>query len=361
MKNQTNLALCNIVLSVDQSKFIESYSRNLEIFVCLPTGVMGTILNILAMIVLLMPTMHNSFFNRLLVCLAAYDITFALCDISEVSRQQFRLSILQDHFFVDIVYGIRSISMCCSIYTTVALAFDRHQALSFPVEYQNRQTIQSFRRLFKFMGGGLLFSVIFNLPKFLDLKVEEEMTCSNLTGTNTTGINITTYERNCTAQSKVIPTELRTNYQYVFWYINILNIAVTGVLPISLLIYLNFRIYLSFKRFIQWRASRTSNKNTVIMFSIVILFVVCHTPRIALNLNEFASLERTMEERRKGCYDDSFLVQVALSISRLLLLINSTTNFFFYIFFDKGFRKAIKGYLCSTEDQSRQLDAFEMQ
>ena len=372
MENQTttNLTVCDIVLSEDQSNLIKSYSGFLKIVGNLPIGLMGLILNILAMVVLHTPKMWCNFFNRLLTCLAAYDSAYLVCSISEILREHLRLSI-QQYLFVTIFYPIRSMAMFCSISTTIALALERYQALTSPAKHQRRQTTQLCRRLFNYMGPVILFSIIYNIPRFFDLHVEEKVTCSNSTATNIINTIVTGDITNCTTQYKIVPTVLRLNYQYVFWYINILNILITCVLPITILIFLNCRIYSSMNKFIlrqpstaSVRSTRSKNsetKKTFILLSIVIMFVLCHTMRIVLNIDEFLHLEQITENRRKGCYGVKFSTLVAVPISALLLLFNASANFFLYIYFDKGFKKAIKKTVCSIKNQSQQSNIFEMQ
>lgn len=98
------------------------------------------------------------------------------------------------------------------------------------------------------------------------------------------------------------PTSLRLDKYYVFLYVNLARLLIQGVVPFVLLTILNYRIYWVIKRR-RGLVNRpaTSNHNqakkanetqqAVMLFIIVLLFFICHTPRFVLNLHEFLTLE----------------------------------------------------------------------
>ena len=76
----------------------------------------------------------------------------------------------------------------------------------------------------------ILFSVIFNLPKFFEYHLDK-MEFFNVEK-NKTEIHL-----------KLNPTELRLNDNYVFYYINLSRLMVSGLFPLISLTFLNFAIY----------------------------------------------------------------------------------------------------------------------
>ena len=46
-----------------------------------------------------------------------------------------------------------------------------------------------------------------------------------------------------TGAETIKPTDLRLNPTYIMWYINVTRLVVTGLVPFTLLTYLNSRIY----------------------------------------------------------------------------------------------------------------------
>ena len=134
-------------------------------------------------------------------------------------------------------------------------------------------------------------------------------------------------------------------------------LLLTTTMQVHNMLYLNSRIYASLKSFRQRQPSQSANtssgrerrnqandvKKTFILFSIVIIFVLCHTLRIILNVDEFLNLTRFKEIRDKGCNtDNKEWVQIAVPINQLLIIFNSSGNFFIYSFFDPAFQNALR-------------------
>ena len=127
----------------------------------------------------------------------------------------------------------------------------------------------------------------------------------------------------------------------------------TAIFPVSILIFLNCRTYKSLNTFNQRRPSQTVGresrnkdndvKKTFILFWIVIVFILCHTLRIILNIEEFLGLTRYLDIREKGCsHGFKFWFSVLVPVSQLLIIINSSVNFFIYSFFDPAFKKVLR-------------------
>ena len=347
-------------LSPEQDEFLENFALCIENYVNLSVEVIGVVLNSITIIVLSTSTMRNNFFNRLLICLAVFDNLYLFCEISEIFRLQY-YTFIQQKMFVTFVYPVRSVVLCSSIYMTVALTLERYQAITSPVQYRARGATDMNIRLLYYVMPVLTFCVIYYIPKIYDLKVDEITVCTNHTTTTTfmerLAINDTDiHQKNCTAQYPLIPSKLRMDHYYVLWYLNISNLVFTAIIPLSILMYLNYRIYSSLNQFIQRQPStntahptssrgrvKTSDvKKTFILFSIVVIFVVCHSLRIVLNIDEFLNLTRFKEEQEKGCEGVKFWAQIAFSLSQLLLLLNSSANFFIYVFFDQEFQQNLQ-------------------
>ena len=139
-------------------------------------------------------------------------------------------------------------------------------------------------------------------------------------------------------------------------------------MPILTLGYLNFKIHVSLKIFMKRRPSvggERSNqdndvKRTFIQLSIVIIFVLCHTLRIVLNIDQFINLNKFKEIQEKGCYQaDRVWFRVVAPISQFLILINSSGNFFIYLFFDPTFRKNLQQVWICMKNMSQGNDENE--
>ena len=68
--------------------------------------------------------------------------------------------------------------MCCSTYITVVLALERYRAVWRPIEYHNNvnSSPHPWRRVFKsYIVPVVIFSILFNLPKFFETRFVERI------------------------------------------------------------------------------------------------------------------------------------------------------------------------------------------
>ena len=133
---------------------------------------------------------------------------------------------------------------------------------------------------FSYVIPVVFIAILLNIPKFLEARFEWKN--STLNGT-------TEYELSYTI------TELRDDPNYIQFYINWTRLITTGIIPMTALIYFNFGIF----RGIQMTHERVKKKNkqrasemnlAAILLCIVFLFLVCHFPRILLNVHEIFML-----------------------------------------------------------------------
>ena len=372
MDNRNNTSCANSDLSQGETDFLETYTWWVEMFGNLFIGIVGVILNFITIVVLSTSTMRNNFFNRLLICLAIFDSLYLFCEISEVFRL-WHYTYFQQHVFAKFVYPIRSVFLCSSIYMTIALTLERYQAITSPVEYRARGNYNKTRRLLTYVMPVLVISLFYYSPKFLDLEVVVVPECNpEYPNANvSTVVDGESSPTNCTLEYVLSPSELRTNHHYVLWYINISNLLLTACIPVGILIYLNCKIYLSLNKFIQRQPSTSGPlesmgscrrqqmvdvKKTFILFSIVAIFVLCHSLRFILNVDEFLNLTQFIEEQEKGCNNPKFWDQILVPLNQILIIINASAHFFIYVFFDHGFQHVLKHiFIIKSEIQSHKV------
>ena len=345
-------------ITEEQWSFYYAFLWWTEGFGSILIGCVGIFFNLITILVLLGSELAANFFNWLLVCLAMFDSSFLLNGILEAFRNHIGSTNVHVYMFVVFLYPFRSIVMCCSIYTTVMLALERYNALARPMSHQGiclrtgNQTLkhyfhQNYVRIIKYIGPIIILATIFNIPKWLELEVATRDDCVKY-GTNTTwnqhGTNTT-----CSYKYTIALTGLRSNNHYNLWYQNIFNLLITGVTPLISLTYLNVNIYLKFKQYLQRqplanaKISSLSSDNhaqqkmkkrekdmiqqTMILFSVVILFGLCHILRIILNIEEFSSLDDRKMAKEQRCQWLQYWTIIASPVSHLLLQINSSINF----------------------------------
>ena len=83
----------------------------------------------------------------------------------------------------------------------------------------------SLRRIFKFTVPVCISSIIFNLPKFFESRV------------------VLMEKSDGSMVSEIDVTELRKNPTYAIYYNCWARIIITGLIPIVLLIYFNYKVY----------------------------------------------------------------------------------------------------------------------
>ena len=76
----------------------------------------------------------------------------------------------------------------------------------------------------------MLFSVLFNLPKFFEINLEEYEYYD-------------TYINDTNSDLRLKPTDLRLDDNYVFYYVNLARFLVCGLFPLITLTCLHIAIY----------------------------------------------------------------------------------------------------------------------
>jgi hypothetical protein len=97
----------------------------------------------------------------------------------------------------------------------------------------------------------------------------------------------------------------------------------------------------------QPRRSNTSRRRTedslaVVFMAIILTFLVCHTPRILLDIHEVATIANTNTCRQLGRDYFSLWSLLLLSASHFLLVVNSSVNMVVYCLFGSKFRAEFK-------------------
>ena len=320
-------------------------------------GTIGVVFNVIAISVLQTKEMVVIRFNNLVVCLAIADTIFLLTSIfyhiGHAFGFQIELSYLHQSMFTSLVYPWRAISMCFSTYITIALALDRYHAVTNPSRYRAslRSATHPLVKVLHCTLPILCLSILFNVSRFFDLCIKEHL--DGEVGNSTSQTTIQSYH--------IAETPLRKNEKYVFWYVNVANFLVTGLVPLALLVYLNGQLILKRNTFIQRQKKRKKSsfhgieyqkqrlatfknhrQQTIILHTIVILFLLCHALRIVLNINEWMIVEDYIKAKELGCPSRRFWSSLATPVSHLLLQINSGANFFIYSVLNETFTKVLK-------------------
>ena len=146
---------------------------------------------------------------------------------------------------------------------------------------------------------------------------------------------------------------MRKNPYYSIYYINLCRLIVLGVIPFVLLTFYNCAIYKRIRQGPKLIEENDLSKKVrrnqehdlaMVLFSIVVLCILCHTLRFFLNFYEMIWINDILActyEGKDGFPRWSYIVQ---EFSRLLLVFNSSVNIVIYCCFNQKFRRQVLQY-----------------
>ena len=207
-------------------------------------GLLGIIVNVIMIIVLSTKDFWKIFFNKLVICLTVSDIIYLGFSVYE----SFRLHILNMNYcsyqgYIQlIVYPMRKISMCFSVYMTIILSFERYRAVTNPIQHRNRVIgASSKKRFIKYISPAFVVSfVIYGIPSFFAFKMKLYQLPS---------INEMSAPSIFDPQETIYCLDIwwRLERIYVLWYSNVTNFIITNAIPATLLIIFNTKMYLAIR------------------------------------------------------------------------------------------------------------------
>ena len=144
-------------------------------------------------------------------------------------------------------------------------------------------------------------------------------------------------------------TSLRKNQTYSFYYVNLATLIVQGIVPLVLLAYWNYGIYvhicssnnLVHNSINMYNRIKMEHSLSRVLIGIVFAFVLCHALRIFLDFHEaiwIKHVQACMDQGRRGI---SLWVFVSMEFSSLFLVIGSSINMIVYCCLNTGFRTKI--------------------
>ena len=375
---------CTYDISPKQLEVCCLITQHLEvegrIMVCLS----GLLFNTYAVFLFFDKKLLSELFNRLLLCLVLMDNVYLLIGVFEIWFYNLNVrsfANFETYFFF--IYPFRGIMLCCTIYMTVTLAFERYKSIALPIDNAMRNQMiygVTWTNVMKFVVPVVLFSIIFKFPLFFEVVPEHYVSGedSSLGGTSI-GTMKEWYNGTHNISSTLVVSNMRKNHLYVSFYMNIANLVVTGIFPVIVLIYFNLRVIKEMRSFAERRSTRRrssvnmserqkakekKNKRTqtFILYAVVVNFFICHILRIVLNIEDMVIHYTTFEDLNIKCqYGHPLWYFISLPISEILLKFNSSVNFFIYCVFNRNFRGIIKNHisyicnLCSSLKCGRNL------
>ena len=164
----------------------------------------------------------------------------------------------------------------------------------------------------------IIFSLLYNIPKFFEVRTRCSITVASINGSNLahwvsslckTVTLMTSLSMQVSDKYIWDKSEVRSEKNYMT-YITA-NCIVMGLLPMVLLSILNWLIFRAISRahalhasLMSGNAHRRDSTMATVLTAIVIVFVVCHLPKAALNIYEVCTVSLALEMNSDRKMDD---------------------------------------------------------
>ena len=312
-------------------------------------GLLGNILRTMRM---------KSTFHQSLIALAACDIMF--------------LSLVLVDFCSDILYPLyaiifpyflnpmKNILLCWESFLIMSITTERYLAVCKPLLYRSHKLSHSSQvHLLTYILPSIFMAIILNIPKFF----ETELVLHNLTDSD----NITSEIYDFAI------TPFRLDPNYVYYYTHLTRLLCTGIIPFFYLLSMNISIFNTIRR-----SSRPSTTNMLVLYTlpvvmqtqgrkfstdkskkfcvtlgaIVVMYLVCNTPRLLLNFMDHFSSPIDIFISCKGIVNPVHLESFIL-LSHLFLVINSAVNFLIYFSVSRRFKKVVLSRLIRLRKRNK--------
>ncbi|KAK0081602.1 hypothetical protein PV325_011873 [Microctonus aethiopoides] len=288
-------------------------------------GIFGLFGNIISMIILSRPQMKSSI-NYLLIGLARCDtiliitavLLHGLPAIYAYTGLLFTYKFETYPRIVRYLYPLSCTAQMVTVYLTLTVTMERYVAVCHPLRARSLCTYGRARIAVICI---IIVSILYNLPKFWEVDLEEEIHWK---------YNVTIY---C-----VVPAILRSNDLYITIYVNWMYFFVYYAFPFVALVVFNVAIYRRVRkanRDLQQlsRHQRREINLATMLLCVVIVFIVCNVLPLASNVFE-----------KFQVLPPAWLVQAG----NLLVTINSSINFIVYVIFGRNFKRLFIRLFCRS-------------
>ena len=325
----------------------------IEFIGMLVVGIIGILGNTTAIYVF--STMQNRLkFHCIMIMIFLFDTSYIILNLIILSfpyiSDEYKYGDTYCHM-LPIVTPLQHIALTGSIYSTMAISMERYLVVCHPFfTLSNRWS--SKRYIFPI----LVFSMIYNIPRFFELEVVEMAA----------GVSRDPHATTPKPSYSLEHTPMRVNYYYNSIYRGWLNLFVTAIIPFIVLITLNVLIFKRLKQILRTR-NRTSvigtfgspgslmtqssispdeepacvpvpvspkeltRENEILLAKvsviIVIFFIICHSVRWIPIIYGIVFNHYIIE------HDFYFpeWIQICQNISGILTITNSSVNFYIYL------------------------------
>lgn len=270
-------------------------------------------------------------FSNILKCLSIYDmallmgvlILYGFPNISMMYKM-----FVEPHT-TPIILPLTQVALTGSVYSVVVVATERYFSICKPFHKNWGAVCEGFG----YVSVVVIFSFLYNITKFWEFETVYE---NQVPGDDSSPLI-----------AKMTVTELRKNPIYHTVYV-VTNTLVMGLLPLLALAFLNWRIIKAMNAATRRHNNIASLKRrdramTGLLTGVVVVLVVCHTPKTIMNLSESYHLLRYGARISES--EEPLWGKIVIKFSHLLLTLSSAINILIYSYKDFKFRAVLRS-LC---------------
>ena len=205
------------------------------------------------------------------------------------------------------VWPILMTTQMSTVWLTVLVSLERYVAICYPLRAASICTMSKLRRA---VTATFTISILYNIPRYFEMYVEEGTILAKTSAGNNAYYR---YIYNCVMYS-------------LFLYF----------VPLLLLIFLNVKLVLALRQgkkqwqSLQFRQKKEQNL-TIIPLTIVLVFFVCGTPALTVNVIDSISPQ---------VFYQQVFINLML-VGNFLVVLNSASNFVIYCLLGKKFRSKL--------------------
>ena len=224
------------------------------------------------------------------------------------------------HRWSIVLFPLINVLCTIDIYLTVSISLERYLAICKPLFYHEHMWHVKI-----FLIPIFIISIVYNIPTMFEL--HWMVGSGKVNGTN------------ITIKYGAFPTELRLNTYYEEIYKLWGDLIFLTIIPIFLLIVLNIFIFKEMKRYKKYQSGDVTEEVTrqvqvhmaEINLIIVGIFLLCHTFRQIPTFHHFFYHKKNQYTAANKC-NYKVLIYSITEISQLVVVFNSSINFYVYSF-----------------------------
>ncbi len=280
--------------------------------------VLGLIGNVLTIIILLQRAMRSST-NVYLSALAVWDSIVLICTMLLIGLPG--MPIFTGYmwygyaYIVSYIYPLALIAQTATIWLTVSFTVERYIAVCHPLKAATMCTIWRAKVV---IIGASVGSTFYNIPRWFEYRPLYVVDAD----TNATRIIVN-------------PSDFSMNPTYVQIYYSWLYVPILCIIPLLVLSIMNLFLILAVRKSRKQRKNMNvkqsrENNVTIMLVSVVIVFIICQVPALVYNLAY--AIDRVYVQSNFG-------YQVLSVFRNFLVCTNSAINFILYCALGQKFRR----------------------